>query len=255
MTDLVLTEEIDGVLVVRINRADKKNAFTQDMYKVLCDSIERVENEDALKVVLFTGTETSFTAGNDLNDFLNTPPTQGESQVFRFLKKLATAEVPLVAAVNGIAVGVGVTMLLHCDLVYASQSAKLTMPFVNLALVPEAASSLILPRLTGYQQAAELLMLGEPFGPEKGVEIGLINGITSEEELFETALGKAKALAMKPPASLRLTKALLKGDTTEVLERMEKESKLFGERLASPEAKEAMSAILEKRAPDFSKFN
>ncbi len=255
MADLVLTEEIEGILVVRINRADKKNALTQDMYKILADSIERVENEDALRVLLITGVETSFTAGNDLNDFLSAPLDEEESQVFRFLHTIAATRIPIVAAVNGIAVGVGVTMLLHCDLVYACQSAQLTMPFVNLALVPEAASSLLLPRLVGHQRAAELLMLGESFTPEKGVEIGLINEITRDEDLFQTAFRKAKALAAKPPESLRLTKALLKGDSAKTLAQMSKESKLFKARLASPEAKEAMSAIMEKRQPDFSKFS
>jgi len=256
MSAHIQTEEKNGVLVMTINRPDKKNALTQDMYTALADGIERVETDPALRVVLITGVESSYTSGNDLNDFLSNPPSGDEERpVNRFLRKIATATVPLVAAVNGVAVGVGVTMLLHCDLVYAAKSAKLMMPFVNLALVPEAASSLILPRIAGYQKAAELLMMGDPFTPEKGQEAGFINDVCEDGEVLKVALAKAEALAAKPPESLRLTKVLLKGDLSDVIERMDEEGRVFGERLASGEAREAMTAVMEKRAPDFSKFS
>jgi enoyl-CoA hydratase/carnithine racemase len=254
MSSFVVTEEKNGVLVMIINRADKKNALTQEMYTALADGIERVEAEPSLRAVLITGVDGSFTSGNDLNDFLNQPPQGEESPVHRFLRKIATTKVPLVAAVNGVAVGVGVTMLLHCDLVYAAKSAKLMLPFVNLALVPEAASSLILPRIAGYQKAAELLMLGDPFTPEQGFDAGFINAVCEDEDLLAHATAKAEALAAKPPESLRLTKSLLKGDLSDVSTRMSEEGKIFGERLASGEAREAMTAVMEKRAPDFSKF-
>ena len=255
MSAHIKAEANNGVLVVTINRPDKKNALTQAMYAGLSDAIERVEADPELRVVLITGVEGSFTAGNDLNDFLNSPPQGEESPVHRFLRKIATAKVPLVAAVNGVAVGVGVTMLLHCDLVYVAKSAKLMLPFVNLALVPEAASSLLLPRVAGYQRAAELLMMGDPFTPEQGRDAGFVNAVCEDDAVLSVALAKAQALAAKPPEALRLTKALMKGDPSDALERMGKEGKIFAERLASAEAREAMTAVMEKRVPDFSKFN
>ena len=252
----IITESRDGILRIEINRPDKKNALTAAMYQAMADAIKLAETDSKVRVVLIHGKSDLFTAGNDLQDFLDNPPRDDNRPVFQFLYGISQAQKPIVAAVAGAAVGIGTTMLLHCDLVYAAPNARLQLPFVNLGLVPEAASSLLLPALLGYQRAAELLLLGEPFTAQKAKEIGLVTEVVPESDLFDTAMAQAKKLAGKPAASLRLSKKLMKqGQMAAVAQRIKLESDHFGERLASPEAKEAFSAFLEKRKPDFSQFD
>lgn len=252
----IITENRDGILRIEIDRPDKKNALTAVMYQAMADAIKVAETDTRVRVVLIHGKADLFTAGNDLQDFLDNPPRDDKRPVFQFLYGISQAQKPVVAAVAGPAVGIGTTMLLHCDLVYAAPNARLQLPFVNLGLVPEAASSLLLPALIGYQRAAELLLLGEPFSAQKAKEIGLVTEVVPADQLFDTAMAQAKKLASKPAASLRLTKRLMKQGQMAAVERQIKlESDHFGERLGSPEAKEAFSAFLEKRKPDFSKFD
>lgn len=256
MSENILTELKDGVLRIEMRRPEKKNALTGPMYAAMADALERAAHEDAIRVVLIHGQPEVFTAGNDLADFLNAPPDDPDRPVFRFLRNIAAAPKPLVAAVTGNAVGVGTTMLLHCDLVYAGEGARFQLPFVNLALCPEAASSLLLPRLAGHQRAAELLFFGEPFGADKAREIGLLNAVHPDDAVFDAALERARKLATLPAASLRETKRLLKqGIAALVPQVMQDEGDIFKRQLASPAAKEAFSAFLEKRKPDFSKFS
>lgn len=255
MSEFVTVSVKDGIQKLTINRADKKNALTQDMYAVLADSLTSAETDAAIRVSIITGTADSFTSGNDIMDFLQNPPQGEDSPVFRFLHALANIRKPLITAVNGLAVGVGTTMLLHSDFVYASENATFSLPFVNLALVPEAASSLLLPKMLGHQRAAELLMLGETFTPQKAMELGIVNEVVPAEKLDETVMTVATKLAAKAPEALRLTKSLMKGDTESVLKQMQTEGEAFGSRLTSPEAREAMQAFMERRPPDFSKFS
>ena len=252
----ILSETKGGVARIEINRPEKKNALTAAMYQAMADAIKAAEADAKVRVVLIHGKADLFTSGNDLQDFLDNPPRDDDRPVFQFLYGISRAQKPIVAAVAGAAVGIGTTMLLHCDLVYAAPNSRLQLPFVNLGLVPEAASSLLLPALVGYQRAAELLLLGEPFSAQKAQEIGLVTEVVPEDRLFDTALAQARKLAAKPAASLRLTKQLMKqGQLDAVAQRIKLESDHFGKRLASPEAKEAFSAFLEKRKPDFSKFD
>lgn len=245
----------DGIQKLTLNRADKKNALTQEMYGILADSLNDAETNKDIRVTIITGSADSFTSGNDIMDFLQNPAQDENSPVIRFLHALANIRKPLIAAVNGLAVGVGTTMLLHCDLVFVSESATFSLPFVNLALVPEAASSLLLPKMLGHQRAAELLMLGETFTPKKALELGFINDIVAPSKLEEVALAAATKLAAKAPEALRLTKSLMKGDTDVILKQMQTEGEAFATRLTSPEAREAMQAFMERRLPDFSKFS
>ncbi|MDG2242655.1 MAG: enoyl-CoA hydratase [Rhodospirillaceae bacterium] len=254
MSEHIKSDTADGILTLTISRPEKKNALTVAMYAALADAISQADDDESVRVILITGSEDSFTAGNDLKDFLDNPPVDPSSPVFRFMHAIAGAQKPVVAAVNGLAIGIGTTMLLHCDLVYAVDTARFQMPFVNLGLVPELGSSLVLPALAGRARAAELLMCGDPFSAETAKEIGLINGISSADELLNTAQILAKKLAAKPPAALRKTKTLLNMDVDDVRARIDREAKVFGEQLSSAEVKEAIAAFLEKRAPDFSKF-
>ncbi len=252
----IVTSERDGILEISIDRPDRRNALTHAMYRDLTAALQRAESEDAIRVVLVTGTRDCFTAGNDMTDFLQNPPTGDDSPVMHFLAALPAMAKPLVAAVNGPAVGVGTTMLLHCDLVYLGASARLQMPFVNLGLCPEAGSSLLLPLLMGHHRAAELLMLGETLDAQRALDFGMANAVFGEEDYLEKAREQALRLAAQPPASVRLTKAFLKqGHRDELSARMNEEGKVFMERLSSPEAREAMQAFMEKRKPDFSRFS
>lgn len=254
MTETILSHSEDRVLKITINRPDKKNALTLAMYEQMTALVEAAEKDAQVRVVMITGTGDAFSSGNDLADFLAHPPTPGDSPAARFLHCISKAEKPLIAAVNGLAIGIGTTLLLHCDFVYAAASARFQLPFVNLALVPEAGCSLLLPQLAGHRKAAELLMLGEMFTSDVAREVGLINGICEAGALEQTALETARRLAAKPPEALRLTKALMKDRTGDVTERINKELGHFAHRLESPEAHEAMQAFMEKRLPDFSKF-
>ena len=255
MSAHVLTDTKDRIARIELARLDKKNALTAEMYQAMADALAAAENDAQVRAVLIHGKPDCFTAGNDLKDFLERPPHGESSPVFQFLQRISTAKKPIVAAVGGVAVGIGTTMLLHCELVYAAPNARFQMPFVPLGLVPEAGSSYLLPALAGYQRAAELLLLGQPFGADKALAAGLVTGVVPEAELLDTARNVARALAALPPASVRATKALMKRRHAKaVAEQMAEEGSLFRERLASPEAKEAMSAFLEKRKPDFSTF-
>lgn len=251
----IATDCSDGVLTVRIDRPEKKNALTAAMYAALADALCEADENPAVRVVLLTGSGGSFTSGNDLADFVQSPPSGEESPVFRFLTAISRARKPLVAAVEGVAVGVGVTMLLHCDLVCAAADTLFQMPFVSLGLCPEAGSTLLLPRMAGHQRAAELLLLGEPFSAERAREVGIVNVVCSGEKLAETALAKARRLAAQPPAAIRLAKSLLKREYAAALtETIAEEGRCFAGMLRSPEAAEAFRAFLEKRTPDFSRF-
>ncbi|MBI2320298.1 MAG: enoyl-CoA hydratase [Betaproteobacteria bacterium] len=250
----VRIEQSDGVLRIELNRPEKKNAITLAMYQALADALGSAQSDARGRVVLVHGQPEAFTAGNDLRDFLANPPRDESHPVFLFLRALRDFDKPIVAAVSGPAVGIGTTMLLHCDLVYAASDARFALPFVNLALCPEAGSSYLLARLAGYPRAAELLLLGEPFSAERALEIGLVNAIVPPAQLLDTAAAMARRLAQKPPDSLRVTKSLMRRALMPGIEQaMAAENLAFRERLGSAEAKEAMSAFLEKRPPQFSK--
>jgi enoyl-CoA hydratase/carnithine racemase len=248
----ILTAQADGVLTITFNRPDKKNALTSAMYATLADALNAADTDPAVRVILFAGNGGAFTSGNDLQDFLNNPPQGDNTPVFRFLRAISTASKPMIAAVSGVAVGVGTTMLLHCDLVYAGESAKLSLPFVNLALVPEAASSLLLPAMVGHHRAAELFMLGEAFTPATAKEYGIVNAIYPDDRLLAEATALAARLAAKPPTAMRLTKQLLKRTKGDVAGQMAQEGEHFRSQLKSAEAREAMTAFFEKRPPKFS---
>lgn len=250
----ILEHRDAGVLTLTLNRVEKKNSLTRNMYAQLADAIEAARSDADVRVVLLQGQPQIFSAGNDIGDFLNHPPSGQDSPVFRFLHVIATFEKPLLAAVCGPAVGIGTTMLFHCDLVYAGDNAAFSMPFVNLGLCPEAASSLLVPRMLGYHRAAEALLLGEPFYAEAALEVGLVNRVVPPTEVNAMAQAQARKLAAKPLASLIETKRLMKGDLqAQVLARMNEEGQIFGRMLTEPAAREAFTAFVEKRAPDFSR--
>ncbi len=251
----IATENLDRVRVLRFARPERKNAITAAMYAALADALEQAAEDAQVRVVVVTGGENAFTAGNDLSDFLNEPPTKDDAPVFRFLRAIASFPKPLVASVCGPAIGVGTTMLLHCDLVYAGENATLSLPFVHLGLCPEAASSLLLPAAVGYQRAAEKLLLGEPFGAVEAQQIGIVNRVLPVAEVESFALAQAAKLATRPSSSLLATKQLMKSGVGEaVRERMVEEGRHFARMLGEPAAREAFSAFLEKRPADFSKL-
>ena len=255
MTPDVLSHRENAVLTLTFNRVSKKNSITAAMYQLLADALRDAAADDAVRVVVIQGHEAIFSAGNDLGDFLNAPPAGDNSPVFQFLHTIASFPKPLLAAVCGPAVGVGTTMLLHCDLVIAGDNAAFSMPFVNLGLCPEAASSLLVPQMMGYHRAAEALLLGEPFMAEAALEVGLVNRVVPPQEANRVALQWAQKLAAKPMSSLLETKRLLKkGQMQAVAERMNEEGVSFGRMLREPAAKEAFTAFMERRNPDFSKL-
>jgi enoyl-CoA hydratase/carnithine racemase len=254
--ELIRREFGDGILTLSINRPEKKNALNLAMYQALADGLCGADQDEAVRVIMITGSDSCFTSGNDLADFLTAPPTGPDSPVMQFLAAISEARKPLVAAVNGVAVGVGVTMLLHCDLVYAGSSATFQMPFVNLGLCPEAGSTLLLPRLMGHQRAAELLLLGESFSSDKACSLGIVTQVCPDDQLLTLAHGKALQLAAQPAASVRLAKSLLKRDHGEKLrDTIAEEGVQFMARLKSSEAAEALQAFMEHRKPDFSRFS
>ena len=251
----ILTHIDAGVMTITFNRLDKKNSITSTMYAAMADAVAQAASDASVRVVLFQGHESIFSAGNDIGDFLNQPPSTKESPVFRFLRGIATFEKPLLAAVAGPAVGIGTTMLFHCDLVYAGDNAAFSMPFVNLGLCPEAASSLLAPRMFGYHRAAEALLMGDPFFAEAAQEVGLVNRVVPPTEVNGYAQAQARKLAGKPLSSLIETKRLMKGGyQQEVLAKMDEEGASFGRMLREPAAREAFGAFMEKRKPDFSKL-
>ena len=243
------------IAFVELARLDKKNALTSDMYGQLADAISAAEADKQVRVVLLRGAPDCFCAGNDVADFLKRPPLSAGSPSGRFFDAMQEAKKPIVAAVGGPAVGIGTTMLLHCDLVYAAANARFQLPFVPLGITPEFGSTYILPLLAGYQRAAELLLLGQPFTAEKAKEVGIVTAVVPQENLFAEAEKAAATLAALPPESVRLTKQLMKKrHARTVRDTITEEIGVFHERLGSAEAKEAMSAFLEKRKPDFSRF-
>ena len=254
MTD-ILIDTTNGVMTITLNRVDKKNSITANMYASMADGLAAAEADAAVRVVVLQGHETIFSAGNDIGDFLNAKPSTADAPVFRFLRGIATFPKPLVAAVCGPAVGVGTTMLFHCDLVYAGDNAAFSMPFVNLGLCPEAGSSLLVPQMMGYHRAAEALLLGEPFMAEAAMEVGLVNRVVPPAEANAVAQAQARKLAAKPLSSLIETKRLMKkGQSAQVLAQIGEEAVSFGRLLREPAAREAFTAFMEKRRPDFSRI-
>lgn len=250
----ILTHTEAGVMTITFNRLDKKNSITAAMYATMADALQQAAADAAVRVVLFQGHETIFSAGNDIADFLNNPPAGDGSPVFRFLHGIATFPKPVIAAVSGPAVGIGTTMLFHCDLVYAGDNAAFSMPFVNLGLCPEAASSLLVPQMMGYHRAAEALLMGEPFMAEAALEVGLVNRIVPPTEVNALAQAQARKLAAKPVTALVETKRLMKkGQAAQVAQQMTEEGASFGRMLREPAAREAFGAFMEKRKPDFTK--
>ncbi|MBX9612236.1 MAG: enoyl-CoA hydratase [Burkholderiales bacterium] len=250
----ILTHTEAGVMTITFNRLDKKNSITAAMYATMADAQQQAVADAAVRVVLFQGHETIFSAGNDIADFLNNPPAGDGSPVFRFLHGIATFPKPVIAAVSGPAVGIGTTMLFHCDLVYAGDNAAFSMPFVNLGLCPEAASSLLVPQMMGYHRAAEALLMGEPFMAEAALEVGLVNRIVPPTEVNALAQAQARKLAAKPVTALVETKRLMKkGQAAQVAQQMTEEGASFGRMLREPAAREAFGAFMEKRKPDFTK--
>jgi enoyl-CoA hydratase/carnithine racemase len=251
----ILVSDEGRVRIIRMNRPAKKNALTQAMYSALVDALSAADADEQVRVLLLTGTEMVFSAGNDIGDFATNFSLDDSSPVSRFLHGLVAARKPIVAAVNGPAVGIGTTMLLHCDLVYCGRGARFQLPFVNLGLVPEGGSSLILTAMLGNRRAAELLLLGDPFDAEKAREYAIVNAVLADGEVYPHALEVAQALAAKPPKALRLSKQLLKRwSDEEVRAALRAEAEHFAERLHGAEAAEAMSAFMERRKPDFSRF-
>jgi enoyl-CoA hydratase/carnithine racemase len=243
----IKTARAGAVLSITFDRPEKKNALDGAMYLDATKALQSASSDPSIGAVLFAGTGGVFTAGNDLADFLDADSTREELPAFTFIKSLASCEEPLVAAIDGVAVGIGTTMMLHCDLVYVAPGTLFRLPFVDLGLVPEAASSLLLPRRIGMAKACEFLLLGESFGPEETVRLGLANRILPAEELHAFAARQAQKLAEKPRAALAATRRLLRGDRAEILGRIEDEARLFAAALRSEEARAAIEAFLAKR--------
>lgn len=249
----VLIDVSAGVLTMTLNRLEKKNSINSAMYASMADALAQADADASVRAVVLQGHETIFSAGSDIGDFLNGPASTQDSPVFRFLRGISTFSKPVLAAVCGPAVGIGTTMLFHCDLVYAGDNAAFSMPFVNLGLCPEAASSYLAPQRMGYGRAAEALLLGEPFMAEAALEMGLISRIVPPSEAAALAQRQAQKLAGKPLNSLIETKRLMKqGQAQVVAERMVEEGASFGRMLREPAAREAFTAFMEKRKPDFS---
>jgi len=251
----VIVETKDRITRIRLERPEKKNALTAAMYQVLADALRGADADPAVRAVLIHGQPDCFSAGNDLADFAARPEQGDDAPVAQFLRAVSTAAKPLVAAVGGPAVGIGTTMLLHCDFVYATPETRFQLPFVRLGLVPEAASGLLLPMIAGYQRAAELLLLGRPFSAEQALAAGIVTGIIPADRLLDHAGEIAAAIAALPPTSMRLSKALMKrAMAAPVADQMAEESRHFRAQLGSGEALEAIAAFFEKRAADFSRF-
>jgi enoyl-CoA hydratase/carnithine racemase len=245
----------NGVATVEIVRPEKRNALTLAMYEAMTEALRSALADQAVRAVLITGQPGVFTSGNDLQDFMQRPPTGDDSHVIRFMRALLDCDKPVVAAVTGAAVGIGVTMLFHCDLVYVSEDAQLSMPFVALGLVPEFASSYVLPRLAGHVRAAEALLLGTPFSGSEAVALGIANAALPASDVVSHARRMAERFNSLPAGAVRDAKRLMRAGTREdIANAIRAETAVFAERLHSPEAKEAFEAFFQKRKPDFSKF-
>jgi enoyl-CoA hydratase/carnithine racemase len=260
-----MTQEIeikvgDGVQVIRFLRADKKNAFTGPMYSAMSEALDAAEKNDAIAVTVFIGSGGVFSAGNDINDFLRRAAASASgagngipAPSLDFIRRLPKVTKPMIAAVDGLAIGVGTTMLLHCDLVYASPTASLRTPFLDLGLIQEAGSTVTAPARMGYPRAFEMICLGEPFSAERALQAGLINAIVPADQLEATAMKSAKRLAGKPREALMTSRRLLRGNSEQISAAIEEEARNYAKLMASPEAREAFTAFLEKRPPDFAR--
>ncbi|WP_228937807.1 enoyl-CoA hydratase [Paraburkholderia saeva] len=252
----ILVERADGVMTIAFNRPDRKNAITAAMYQTMADALVEAHSDASVRAILIRGGVGIFSAGNDLEDFMKSPGGGENAPVFQFLRAISSAEKPLVASVAGPAVGVGTTLLLHCDLVYAAESATFSLPFTQLGLCPEAASSLLLQRVAGYQGAAEKLLLGEAFDAKEAQRMGFVNRLLPAAEVDAFAMAQALKLAALPASSLRVTKALMKRAAQhEIQTQISEEAVHFGKMLLAPEAREAFKAFFEKRKPDFRQFD
>jgi enoyl-CoA hydratase/carnithine racemase len=252
----IKTATLNGVATIEIARPEKKNAITVDMYAALAAALTAASADPSVRAVLITGQPGIFTSGNDLDDFMQRPAQTMDSPAFQFMRALIGCEKPVVAAVTGAAIGIGTTMLLHCDLIYVSDEARLAMPFTSLGLVPEFASSLIVPQLLGHAKAAEKLLLGDPFSPQDAVDLGLANAVLPAGEVVAHARRMAERFNALPPGAVRDTKKLMKrAGADKLMDTIGVEAAVFGERLSSPEAREAFSAFFQKRKPDFTTFS
>lgn len=248
MTDHILTERHGAVQIIRMNRPEKKNALTRAMYGAMADALASGEAEAAIRVHVILGVPGAFSSGNDLTDFMQVAVSGGElPEVFAFLSALAGTEKPVVSGVDGIAVGIGTTINLHCDLTFATPRTEFRTPFVDLGLVPEAGSSLLIPATIGHQAAFALLALGEPLVAQRAREIGLIHSVVAENELESRTIAAAEAIAAKPPEALRLSRNLMRPPRAEVMERIDAEARLFGQRLGSAEARNAFAAFFARK--------
>jgi enoyl-CoA hydratase/carnithine racemase len=252
----ILTGKKNGVLVIEFNRPEKKNSITSGMYQMMADAIKDGEEDQAVRVLLFCGKPEIFSAGNDLEDFMNVKGNVTDRPVAQFMRQLSGAAKPVIAAVAGAAIGIGTTMLFHCDQIYAADNAKFSMPFAKLGLCPEFSSSNLLPQMIGYQRAAELLLFGEAISAREALDMGLVNKVLPLTDLMPYAYAQAAKLVALPASSLRTTKRLMKARHADaVTAHMMEENKYFSAMLQAPEAKEAFAAFFERRKPDFSKFS
>lgn len=255
----ILTNINDGILTINFNRPEKKNAITFGMYQAMADAINASNEDKNVSVILITGKPEVFTAGNDLEDFMKhagSLASEDMPPVYQFMHALNDAQKPVIAAVAGNAVGIGTTLLMHCDMIYAADNAKFSMPFTPLGLCPEYASSMVFQQIVGYQRAAEKLLLGEAFLAQEAFEMGFINKVLPVEELLPYAEKQAAKIAALPAKSIRLTKSLMKANQPQAIrEKMNEENAHFGAMLSQPEAREAMMAFFQKRKPDFKQFN
>jgi enoyl-CoA hydratase/carnithine racemase len=255
----ILSSKADGILTIEFNRPERKNAITSAMYQTLADAINAAETDNEVRAILIAGKPEIFTAGNDLEDFMKTTATYtgafADRPVFQFMRALSGSAKPVVAAVSGLAIGIGTTLLMHCDLVYAADSTKFSVPFTQLGLCPEFGSSLLMPLAGGHARAAEKLMLGEPFTAQEAYDMGIVSKVLPAADVLDHARAQAAKLVALPAASIRTTKRLMTSSRKAQLEAIiAEESKLFFEMLQGAEAKEAFTAFFEKRKPDFTKF-
>lgn len=248
MSEFVSVEKSGAVVWIRLNRSHKKNALTQDMYRAMTSVLQVAEADTSVAAVVLTGSGDSFTAGNDLNDFLTIEKLDDSAPPFAFLYTLSQLTVPVIAAVHGLSIGIGTTILLHCDLVYASNEAQFALPFIHLGLVPEAASSLLLPQQIGYLRAAEMLLLGDSIDASTALTYGLVNRVVEPADLEATVAAVAAALTQRPVAGLRAAKKLMKEPAEPVADRIAREAKVFAKALVSPEAKAAIAARIKKKS-------
>jgi enoyl-CoA hydratase/carnithine racemase len=255
MTEELVVTSANGVMEIRFNRPEKKNALTRAMYEGVVAAFASADDDPAIRVILLTGTGDTFTSGNDIKDFQQRASSRNSPAASSFLTALSTLRKPLVAAVNGAAIGVGTTMLAHCDLIVTARSARFVMPFTRLGLVPEAGSSLLFSQLLGHQRASAMLLLGDALDAQAALEAGFVYQVVDDAELMDAARAVAARLSALPPQAIRQTKHLMRRGKPDLADRIGEELELFRERVQSPEAAEAFTAFIEKRAPDFSRFS